>query len=205
MKDIRRFFITLVMAFFFVTAIFIAESPAPVRDRPDEEPPFGLKTQGAAKGANHIGAISGEYYNFVETYDVVDTNCSEEPSARKADVRTLVRLRKGNQTSLQTFYGEKTDVDVGIDLADMQDDIIDLMKCQVLEAFFDISPDDCESSGLDVILKDADQFGELNTDTALTGEQRICDPADGEPDYPECTVRCGGSSFFLWDVVVVVN
>jgi hypothetical protein len=213
MKDITRLFITISIAVFFVTAIFISDSPAPVRDRPTEDPPFGLKIEGAAKGKNHIGVISGEYYNFNKAYELVDDVCDSGSVIQTADVRALVRLRQGNQTSLQTLYGEKTEAAIDVDLADMQDEIIDLMECQVLNAFFNAglpTNDDgtCVSPPpLQVVLKDADQFGELNTDTALTGVQGQCEEVIETPTPPDCMkeVKCGGSSFFLWDVVVVAN
>lgn len=117
--------------------------------QPPGEPPYGVAIQSDAQGIKLSGVASIEYYNFRETV---------------ADVRIVLRLRKGN--IIKVLYGEVKNIDTNLPAAN-QDAITNTMKPKVIDAFFN------GDYSLQVTLKSLEEFEGIDTSTTLTGFSSI--------------------------------
>jgi len=106
-------------------------------DSPPGEPPYGLAVHGNAGGTKLYGTIEIEYIN--------------QTSALTADVRAVVRLRKGN--TVKVFYsGILEDVNID-DPKVLQDVVAFALAPKILNAFF-------PGESLCIWLKAASELGE---------------------------------------------
>src|SRR5687767_9331929 len=90
---ILLFFGTLTLAF------------AGMFDSPNDGPPNGLHIEGAAKGTKLNGSL------FTE---ILAPCVSGGPGITLCDARSVLRLRKGDTTDLEMFYGEVFGVNINI-------------------------------------------------------------------------------------------
>lgn len=114
------------------------------KQEPDGTPPYGVAIQSDAQGIKLTGVVFLEYYNFRETV---------------ADVRIVLRLRKGN--IIKTLYGEVKNIDTNLPAAN-QDAITNTMEPKIIDAFFN------GDYRLQVTLKSMEEFEGIDTSTTLT-------------------------------------
>lgn len=142
--------ITICLAVLFAVAMFSIPQAFAAKasfDSPPGEPPYGLAVHGNAGGTKLYGTIEIEYIN---------------PNGTTADVRAVVRLRKGNTVSVfYTLYpwpatSASTGVIFNVDTQDpkiIQNRIAEVLAPQILSVLF---PD---QTNLCIWLKAASEAG----------------------------------------------
>ncbi|MHC4277980.1 MAG: hypothetical protein ACYSTI_11770 [Planctomycetota bacterium] len=198
------------LAVLFATTLLSSVALGGAFEEPEGEGP-GLKTEGEAGGTKLNGVVYIEFFNLLRKWAYDDASCNPinlidgEEIEIAADVRSVLRLRKGS-SEFATFYAELSGLNL-LDPALIQDEIIGVFRCDILQAFFGVPPAECGGSILELRLRNLNEFGEVITETSFTGDPASASaPIPSPPGDPaECHVQIGGSDIILPDVVINVK
>jgi hypothetical protein len=139
---------------FTVTSVFAASG-----NKPGGDPPYGLKVQGDAKGTKLIGVI------YIE---LSDDPTNTEPCNGYNTLNAYVRLRQGADSAtfttetLSGCYGLATEEETQNEiLTALRDDVIDYFFCN------GYGTDEPCYTGMDIMLKDITDYGEITYDDKM--------------------------------------